>query len=129
MRVLSLILTLCAAPVVAQDGLSGAEFEAFVAGRTMTFGTQGDPTYGVEQYLPGQRVIWSTGDGVCTHGVWYESKGDICFRYEHKDEAQCWRMSIVGQSLRAEFTNRPGTTVLTQAEDYHLPLICNDLAS
>ncbi|MEL6573454.1 MAG: hypothetical protein AAFQ64_17475 [Pseudomonadota bacterium] len=118
-----------ASPVAAQMPMTGAEFEAYVAGRIMSFGSEGDPTFGVEQYLPNRRVIWSTGNGECTNGVWYESKGDICFRYDGDPEAKCWAIYEEGDGLRAEFTTRPNTTVIFETEDYTVPLICGDLSS
>lgn len=113
----------------AEAPMTAAEFESYVDGRIMSFGSPGDPTYGVEQYLPGRRVIWSTGNGQCTNGVWYESKGDICFRYDGDPEAKCWAIYREGDGIRAVFTTRPETTVIFEVEDYTVPLICGDLSS
>ena len=121
-------LTLASA-AAAQTPMTAAEFEAYVAGRIMSFGSQNDPTFGVEQYLPNRRVIWSTGDGTCTNGVWYESKGDICFRYDGDPEPKCWEIYREGDGLRAVFTTRPNTTVIFETQDYTVPLICGDLSS
>lgn len=123
-----LLLTLAGA-AQAQTPMTGAEFDAYATGRIMSFGSVGDPTYGVEQYLPGRRVIWSTGDGQCTNGTWYESKGDICFRYDGDPEPKCWAIYREGNGIRAVFTNRPDTTVIFEVEDYTVPLICGDLNS
>ena len=121
---------LCAASAApADDRMTASEFDAYATGRIMSFGSEGDPTYGVEQYLPGRRVIWSTGNGECTNGVWYESKGDICFKYDHDPEPKCWAIYREGGGIRAIFTNRPGTTVIFEVEDYTVPLICGDLSS
>ena len=113
----------------AQAPMTGAEFDAYVTGRILSFGTIGDPTFGVEQYLPGRRVIWSTGNGECRNGVWYESKGDICFRYDDDPEPKCWAIYQEDTGIRAIFTTRPDTTVIFEAEDYSVPLICGDLSS
>ena len=118
-----------ATPVTAQSPMTAEEFDAYATGRIMSFGSVGDPTYGVEQYLPGRRVIWSTGNGDCTNGVWYESKGDICFRYDGDPEPKCWAIYREGDGIRAVFTNRPNTTVIFEVEDYTVPLICGDLNS
>ena len=130
MLVRTLAFTLAvAAPAAAQSPMSGAEFEAYVTGRIMSFGSEGDPTFGVEQYLPNRRVIWSTGNGECTNGVWYESKGDICFRYDGDPEAKCWAIYEEETGIRAVFTTRPSTTVIFEAEDFTVPLICDGLSS
>ncbi len=126
---LTLTLACLAVPAVAQTPMTAAEFEAYVEGRIMSFGSEGDPTFGVEQYLPNRRVIWSTGNGECTNGVWYESKGDICFRYDGDPEAKCWSIYREDNGIRAIFTTRPNTTVIFEAEDYTVPLICGNLSS
>ena len=128
MRNLLLVLTL-ASPAVAQDGMTGAEFDAYVTGRTITFRTDLNPSYGIERYLPGRRVMWSTFDGICQYGVWFESKGDICFRYEHDPEHKCWTIYDEPGGLRGVFTTRPNTTVIYEIPDREDPLICNDLSS
>ncbi len=120
---------LLATPAVAQEGMSAAEFDAYVTGRTITFRTVTNPTYGVEHYLPGRRVMWSTFDGICRYGVWFESKGDICFRYEHDPEHKCWTIYDEPDGLRGVFTTRPDTTVIYEVPDREDPLICNDLSS
>ena len=128
MRNLLLVVTL-ASPAVAQDGMTGAEFDAYVTGRTITFRTDLNPSYGIERYLPGRRVMWSTFDGICQYGVWFESKGDICFRYEHDPEHKCWTIYDEPGGLRGVFTTRPNTTVIYEIPDREDPLICNDLSS
>ena len=128
MRSLLLVLTI-ASPAVAQDGMTGAEFDAYVTGRTITFRTDLNPSYGIERYLPGRRVMWSTFDGICQYGVWFESKGDICFRYEHDPEHKCWTIYDEPGGLRGVFTTRPNTTVIYEIPDREDPLICNDLSS
>jgi hypothetical protein len=129
MRYLTLSILLCATPAIADRPMNAAEFEAHVSGRIVSFGTQGNPGFGVEQYLDGRRVIWSPGDGTCTNGVWYESKGDICFRYDGDPEPKCWAIYQEGTGLRAVFTTRPDTTIIFEAEDYTVPLICDRLSS
>lgn len=128
MRSLLICLSL-ATPVMAQDGMTAEEFEAYVTGRTITFSTINDPTFGVERYLPGRRVMWSTFDGICRYGVWFESKGDICFRYEHDPEHKCWTIYDEPDGLRGVFTTRPNTTEIFEVPDREDPLICNDLSS
>jgi len=128
MRSLALCLAL-ASPALAQDGMTGEEFDAYVTGRTITFSTATNPSFGVERYLPGRRVMWSTFDGICQYGVWFESKGDICFRYEGDPEHKCWTIFEEPDGLRGVFTTRPNSTVIFEERDREDPLICNDLSS
>ena len=63
------VSVLCWASVAAAETpMTGAEFEAYVEGRIMSFGSEGDPTYGVEQYLPNRRVIWSSSSSSHSRG-------------------------------------------------------------
>ena len=129
MRFATLTFTLIASQALGELPMGAAEFEAYVTGRIVSFGAPGNPGFGVEQYLEGRRVIWSTGDGTCTKGVWYESKGDICFRYDGDPEPKCWTTYREGDGLRAIYTTRPDTTIIFEAEDYSVPLICGELSS
>ncbi len=118
-----------ATPVLAESPMSAAEFDAYATGRTLTFSTQNGP-YGVERYLPGRRVIWSFLDGECDEGTWYEDNiadgPAICFAYDFDPEPQCWAMFLEGDRLRAEFLNRPGTSILYEALEGDEALICGD---
>ncbi len=120
-----------AAPVHAETPLSGDAFEALVTGKTLTFSVGGDP-YGVEYYAPGRRVIWSFVNGDCQSGAWYEKPTDagpqICFVYENNEEEQCWQVFEEAGSIRAEFMNVPGTTVLYQAIEAE-PLVCGGVGA
>lgn len=107
----------------AQAPMTAAEFEAYVTGRTLTFGIDGAP-YGVERYMPGRRVTWSFLDGECQDGIWYEEDGNICFLYEVTPDPQCWQFFRDAEGLRAVFMNEPGTTILYEAQDGPEPLIC-----
>tara|TARA_R110002167_G_scaffold366284_2_gene594337 strand:+ start:70282 stop:70731 length:450 start_codon:yes stop_codon:yes gene_type:complete len=119
-----LFLLAFASPVYAGDGMTAAEFDAYTAGKTLTFGSVGNPAYGVEQYQPNRRVVWSFLDGECSNGVWYESKGSICFRYDSDPEPKCWKFYDEPDGLRAVFMNRPDTSALFEARDSREPLIC-----
>lgn len=124
-----LILLAFAAPAFAQDRMTGAEFEAHVEGRTITFRTELNPAYGVERYMEGRRVMWSTFDGICQYGIWFESKGDICFRYDGDPEHKCWAIYDEPGGMRGVFTTRPNTTVIYEVPEADDVLICNDLSS
>ncbi len=120
-------LLLLATPALAENPMTGAEFEAYAKGRTLTFSSQSGP-YGVERYLPGRRVIWSFLDDECQEGAWYEEEiaGDpaICFLYDFDPEPKCWAMYLDGERLRAEYLNQPGTSILYEALEGEEALIC-----
>lgn len=120
-----------AAPVHAETPLSGDAFEKLVTGKTLSF-SAGDAPYGVEYYAPDRRVIWSFVNGDCQSGEWYEKPTDngpqICFVYENDGVAQCWQIFEDAGSLRAEFMNVPGTTVLYQAIEAD-PLVCGGVGA
>jgi hypothetical protein len=109
--------------------MTGAEFDAYATGKTITFRTPLNPLFGVERYLPGQRVMWSTFDGICQYGVWFESKGDICFRYKGDPEHKCWTIYNEPTGLRGVYTTQPNTTVIFEVLGRDDPLICSDLSS
>ena len=128
MRSLAVCLLLCA-PAQAQDAMTGAEFDAYVTGKTITFRTITNPEFGIERYLSNRRVMWSTFDGTCQYGVWFESKGDICFRYEGDPEHKCWEIYEGPNGLRGVYTTRPNTTIIYEILGRVDPLICSDLSS
>ncbi len=121
-RILAASLLL-AAPALAQSPMSGAEFEAYVEGRTVYFNSFGG-AYGVEEYLPDRRVRWSFMDGRCMDGYWYEVGEMICFIYEDIGDPQCWTFFRQGSSLRAIFENDPASTQLFEAERTDEPMLC-----
>ena len=129
MRSILICLSLVATPGSAQESMSAEEFDAYVTGRTITFRTELNPAYGVERYLPGRRVMWSTFEGTCRYGVWFESKGDICFRYDDDPEHKCWTMFEEPGGLRGVYTTRPFSTIIFEVLGREDPLICNDLSS
>ncbi len=125
----SLLVLLClATPAMAQDTVDADAFDAHVTGRTITFRTETNPAFGVEAYLPNRRVMWSTFDGTCMYGVWYEEDGDICFQYDDNPEPQCWAITLEDYGIRGVFTNVPFGTIIFE-KDHDAPLICNDLSS
>ena len=128
MRALLLLLVL-ASPAAAQDQVTAEEFEELVEGRTLTYGAEGDPAYGIEYYRPNRRVTWAfLGTDQCLEGTWYpEGPADspaICFVYEDDAEPQCWRFFREGEGLRAEFLNDGGSTVLYELVEEKAGLVC-----
>ncbi len=126
---LSLLLAVLAAPAIAENPMSGNAFDAYATGRTLTFGLPDGTRFGVEQYLPDRRVIWSPRDGTCTDGTWYEDGTNICFLYENDPVPKCWDVFRTPDGIRAEFAGDPGGTVLFEAVENPEPLICGDLFS
>nr|WP_043871911.1 hypothetical protein [Celeribacter indicus] len=112
---------LLAAPLLA-DPLTGAEFEAYTEGKTLTFAESGQP-YGTEQYLPGKRVRWAFDEDTCKDGIWYEQGENICFLYEDGTPPQCWQFFMEQDKLRAVFQGESGTE-LYEAWASDGPLSC-----
>ena len=126
MRVAPLFLVLLATAARAEAPLTGAEFEAAVAGRTLTYGAGGE-AYGVERYHDGRRVTWAFVGEACQAGTWHEPEpGLICFAYEDLEPEQCWRFYDGPGGLRAEFVNDPGVSLLYQVAEDDLALVCPD---
>lgn len=108
----------------AETPLSGAEFEATVTGQTLSFAVGGQ-AYGVEQYLPGRRVVWAFEGGPCREGIWYEeTPGRICFVYEHEPGAQCWQFFRDAGGLRARFEGASPDQDLIEVGKSPRPLAC-----
>lgn len=130
MRSLALVLALTS-PALAETPLDADAFEALVLGKTLTFAVGDDP-YGVEYYAPNRRVVWSFRGGDCVNGEWFEKATEtgpnICFVYENSPEIQCWQVFDVDGKIRADFMNRPDTTVLYQAVESE-PLVCGGVGA
>lgn len=123
-KLASIIALIWGTSVWAETPMTAAEFDAYATGRTLSFGTMGNPDFGVEQYLPGRDVIWSPTPDVCVEGVWFDRGDNICFLYENDPEAKCWQVFRTETGIRAEYTNRPGTTVIFESQDNSKPLTC-----
>lgn len=122
-QILALALCALALPASAAEPMSASEFEAYVTGKTLYFGMQGQ-AYGVEEYLPDREVRWSFLDGKCKDGYWFEQSGQICFVYDDTPEPQCWSFFKEGSGLRAVFENDPSSTVLYEANQNDEPMTC-----
>ncbi|MBL3569270.1 hypothetical protein DSD19_19985 [Rhodovulum sp. BSW8] len=108
----------------AAEPMSATAFDRYATGKTLFYASDGH-AYGAEQYLSGRRVIWTFLDGECSEGVWYESNGQICFRYEHDPEdPQCWSFFESGGGLMARFENDPAQTELVEVNQSREPLMC-----
>ncbi len=122
-----LALALATSAAQAETPMTSAEFDAYVTGKILTFGTEGDPNYGVEQYLPGKRVRWSTFNGDCIEGRWYEAAPNICFAYENTEEHHCWTIFETPNGIKA--TNTNSGQVIFEGKEDPSALICGDLFS
>ena len=113
-----------ALPAMAADApMTGAAFEAYVTGHTLTFSSQGQ-VYGAEQYLPGRRVKWAFTEDICRDGVWYEEAGQICFVYDYDPVPQCWLFWNEG-GLSARFMGEESGTELREISRTTGPLPCS----
>jgi len=124
MRILTLPLALVlTATSVAADPMTAAEFEAYVTGKTLFFGRNGQ-AYGAEIYHENRRVTWSFLDGECKEGFWYEDAPMICFVYEDRIDPQCWTFEQAPGGLIAQFENNPDSTALYEAQELDEEMVC-----
>ncbi|MFZ1725404.1 MAG: hypothetical protein WBO29_17940 [Albidovulum sp.] len=103
--------------------MTGAEFEAATTGRTLYYNSAGQ-AYGVEQYLPGRRVIWAFVGDDCRKGNWYEDQGRICFVYENDPDPQCWLFFQSEAGLAAQSMGFPDDAPLIAVEQSPEPMAC-----
>jgi hypothetical protein len=119
----ALLFLFLATPAAAQAPMTGAEFQAHVEGRTLTYHSQGQ-AYGLEQYLPGRRVRWAFLGDECWDGRWYEEAGQICFVYERDPTPKCWRFTREGGRLSARFMGSKAGQELYEVRASEEPLVC-----
>lgn len=103
--------------------MSGLEFDVEVTGKTVYYSQNGQ-TFGVEQYLPNQRVIWSFDDGRCQYGHWFDRGDLICFEYEDQPGTQCWLFERGPTGLVAYFNGDKTDTPLVQMPAGQKPMLC-----
>ncbi|MEL6915702.1 MAG: hypothetical protein AAFP13_14490 [Pseudomonadota bacterium] len=124
MRMLALVAALLPGPLLAQDTpMTAAEFEAFVTGKTLSYGRQGEAPYGTEEYLPDRQVRWAFTGEECKDGVWYAEGALICFVYDDDPEPQCWQFFAGPDGLRADFAGREDAPIYSVRESEE-PLFC-----
>lgn len=124
MKHFALLIALIPASAMAEQPMTATAFDTYATGKTITYGPIDGDIYGQEQYLPNRRVIWQPIGGDCVTGVWFESKGNICFRYNNNPQAKCWQFYEHPDGLRATFMNRPGTDNLYQLNTTPDPILC-----
>jgi hypothetical protein len=123
MRRLPILLLALATPAIADAPMTPSAFEAYATGKTLTYALDGQ-VYGVEQYLPGRRVIWAFKGDECHKGVWYEKAGQVCFLYENEADPQCWSFVQGAGGLRARFAGDPEGSELALVEENENALVC-----
>ncbi len=116
-----LIAALLPLPALAETPMSGAEFEAYATGKTLTYAFNGG-VFGTEEYLPGRTVRWAFTEDVCQFGRWYEKETQICFLYEDDPDEQCWQFFNTPTGLRAQYMD--GGTQLSEVEQSTTGLGC-----
>ena len=125
-RSLALALSL-ASPALAQETMDAEAFDAHVTGRTIVFSSLGREVFGIERYMDGRRVMWSSEVGRCLFGIWYESKGDICFRYDDDPDPHCWTMWDTTDGLVAALSGGTAPLLIREEPERDDPLICDGL--
>jgi hypothetical protein len=106
----------------AETPMTGAEFEAYATGKTLTY-AYGGQIFGTEEYLPGRKVRWAFTEDVCQFGKWYEKGTQICFLYENDlTDENCWEFFKTPSGIRALFMD--GGTELSEVEQTHDGLGC-----
>jgi hypothetical protein len=108
----------------AQTPMSAEEFEAYVTGRTLTFGFEGQP-YGIEEFRSGRRTTWAFIGDECREGHWFDRGEQICFVYDDfPEEEHCWIFWEGEQGLNARFMGEGNSTELYEVQRTSRPLIC-----
>ncbi|WP_376874162.1 hypothetical protein [Albirhodobacter sp. R86504] len=115
--------TTAAATKVAITPMTGEEFDARTQGRTIHFQSNG-VDYGVEEYLPGNKVKWIFSEGKCKMGEWYQAGNQICFEYDGDEEIQCWIFADQPKGLMAWFKGNLADTPLISTSETTVPLDC-----
>lgn len=111
------------APDTLPPPLNAEAFDARTLGRTITYFSGGQP-YGVEQYLPGRRVLWAFTADICKEGTWFQAGAFICFDYKDENGLQCWTFHDAPQGLVARFQGDSGSEPLISLQESPEPLAC-----
>lgn len=106
----------------AQTPITADEFDAYATGKTLAY-AQGNEIWGIEQYLPGRRVVWAFSADECQYGIWYPKDEEICFLYDNDTDPQCWTFFREGDGLKAKFSGGDGTELAEVAQSDE-PLNC-----
>ena len=112
------------APSLNAPSLNAQQFEDYTMGKVLTYGIAG-AAYGIEQYLPGRKVVWAFVGAECRTGTWYEADQLICFLYDDRpDDPQCWSFYLGSGGLQAHFAGDPAGEGLIEVEQSSGPMTC-----
>jgi len=125
MRYILFALSMSSAAALAETPMSGAEFEAYTTGKTLTYFESGY-SYGTERYKANRQVTWAFDGDDCQDGEWYEPEpGLICFIYDDGiNGPQCWNFFRGDGGLRAKFANEPDGRELYETRPNTQELLC-----
>ncbi|MCI4664780.1 MAG: hypothetical protein MRY74_08660 [Neomegalonema sp.] len=88
----------------ARQLIGAEEFRRLFEGKTAHLREQSGVYYGSEQFLPGDRSVWTLRGETCQDGVWtHTAERQYCFTYG-ADGPHCWFMYRRGGKLYAEST-------------------------
>ncbi|WP_406721064.1 hypothetical protein RPE78_01765 [Thioclava litoralis] len=125
--VLAFPLALLATVSQAEDAtppLDAAGFDARTTGKTITYSANGQ-AYGIEQYLPGHKVLWAFTESACKVGTWQQQGEEICFDYQDENGQQCWKFYDTDKGLKAQFMGDGGMSEpLISLSESETPLNC-----
>lgn len=120
----TIALVSLATQISAQTPMSASEFEAYVTGRTLTFGFEGR-AYGIEEFRPGRRTTWAFMDEECREGRWFDRDEQICFIYDDAPNVEhCWVFWRGETGLSARFVGDGNGTELYEVQRSTRPLLC-----
>ncbi len=117
------ILGLLPLPAMAETPMTGAEFEAYSTGKTLTYAIGGS-VWGTEQYKTNRQVMWAFTDDECRTGYWYEQADQICFIYDDPNDPKCWWFYLDANGLRARFATDPPEMELSEVANSDEPMGC-----
>jgi hypothetical protein len=122
---LSLLAFTLATPLLAdeQTPMTGAEFDAYVTGKTLTYAIEGQ-IYGTEKYKADRKVVWAFSEDECRDGIWYEQGPQICFVYEDPNDPQCWLFFMGAGGMSAQFVGEGGSGRLSEVAQTAGPMGC-----
>lgn len=113
------------APGAAEIGppMTAAQFDARTRGKTITYSAGGRP-YGIEEYRPGQKVVWAFEGAECREGDWFQRDDQICFDYHDDSGLQCWTFHDAAGGLVARFEGGTADEPLISLQESSEPLNC-----
>lgn len=100
---LALILAAWPLAATAETPLTGAEFQAHIGQRTISY-LYSNSVRGVADYGPDRTLLWAFAGDECIRGQWFEDGSEICFAFEDGTLSACWHFYLDGNRLRGDAT-------------------------